>query len=138
MHRLPARLAACALAVAAIACGKGGRDGDRPGSAAPVVAPTPQVNYEDAPVKTALHRLGEQAYAYQGSHVEFRAGSVGLTPAVTCGSTGEGQCNQSDADWADPIWVKLDYQEVASATHVRYSYQGDRLHFTATATADID
>lgn len=100
--------------------------------------PAPVVDTEEESVKLALKAIGDRAVAYQRDKGGYLEGKVGPTPAKACCDQPKGQCYQQDTDWSDPVWTALGWKESVMYTRYRYSYEGSKLTFTVTATADVN
>jgi hypothetical protein len=96
------------------------------------------VDNEAESVKLQLKAIGELARSYQKAKGTYLEGKVGPTPAKACCDQPKSHCYQTDSDSADPVWTALGHKETMMYTRYRYAYEGDRLAFTVTATADIE
>jgi hypothetical protein len=108
------------------------------GNAGASAVAKPVEDSEESVAKAKLKEIGELAVAYQKSKGTYLEGKVGPTPAKACCDQPKGQCYQQDTDWTDPVWTALEFKERTMYTRYRYTYEGERLSFTATATADVN
>jgi hypothetical protein len=126
-----------ATVVVLVACGSKKKE-EAAGSASASAVDKPVEDSEESVAKAKLKEIGELAVAYQKSKGTYLEGKVGPTPAKACCEQPKGQCYQQDTDWTDPVWTALEFKERTMYTRYRYTYEGERLSFTATATADVN
>ncbi len=131
---------AVVLPLALGACGSKKEEAAGSGTAAATgsAKPPPVDDSEESVARSKLEEIGKLAVQYQSSKGTYLEGKVGPSPAKSCCDQPKGQCYQQDTDWADPVWTALGFKERTMYTRYRYSYEGQRLSFTAQATADIN
>ncbi|HUQ08506.1 MAG TPA: hypothetical protein VM261_38710 [Kofleriaceae bacterium] len=130
---------AVVLPLALVACGsKKKEEAAGSGSASAAAKAPPVEDSEESVAKAKLKEIGELAVNYQRSKGTYLEGKVGPSPAKACCEQPKGECYQQDTDWSDPVWTALGFKERTMYTRYRYTYEGERLSFTATATADVN
>ena len=85
------------------------------------------------------NRLSRSAKASAVENGAFPKGSVGPTPAGDCCTQPGNMCKTSSADWQNPVWQALNFEQFEDKTIYQFSYESaDGKTFTAKVEGDAD